>query len=190
MKPMVAAAMVALALGLSACGTTPPERSDAASAAHAVQSPSADPVPSAVPTASAEPTASAKPIPSAPPTPSAKPTRSAHPAPSADPLVQLVDSVRPVMASMLKSQPTFSDAQVNALPPSTMEYRYVYAAAITANLTDVEAYFDSMVPTLQTTVDTQVFPAMVKAGIQAPRVTYTYVNPDGSVVWTHTFDPS
>ena len=46
---------------------------------------------------------------------------------------------------------------------------------------------DKQAPTLRTQARTVVFPEMESLGFASPSVTYTYRNPDGSVVWTRTF---
>jgi hypothetical protein len=48
-----------------------------------------------------------------------------------------------------------------------------------------------MTPTVQEARDTQVFPAMKRAGLVASqKVTYGYYNADGSLIWSHTFTSS
>lgn len=98
----------------------------------------------------------------------------------------LVTAPRPVFKKMLATMPAYSDGYVRAAGPSTFEYVYVYANQVDAAA--AQPTFDSYAPTLQSTVDTTVGPSMRRAGIPAPKVTYTYLNPDGSLVWTHTFE--
>jgi len=86
------------------------------------------------------------------------------------------------------SSGTYSAVELVAVPPSAVAYVFTYAAP--TDPVGAGAYFDSMRPTLQGTADAQVFPAMTAVGIQSPSVTYTYLNPDGSLVWSATFDPS
>jgi len=101
----------------------------------------------------------------------------------------LVENARPTLEALLASSPMYSDIQINAVPPSTMEYVYVYKDVMVADT--AKSYLDSMVPTFQAAVDSQVIPAMISGGVDSsPRVTYTYQDPDGSILWSHTFDPS
>lgn len=79
----------------------------------------------------------------------------------------------------------YSDAAIEAVAPSTIVFSYVYAEAV--DVPTAAAYLDTMVETLQAACDAQVFPAMVAVGISDPQVVYTYLNPDGSEIWTHTF---
>ena len=84
---------------------------------------------------------------------------------------------------------TFSDLSVESIYPDTAEFRFVYAQQL--DPVALSEYFDKMMPSLQTVCDTQVFPAMKKAGLVASqKVTYSYYNADQSLVWTHTFASS
>jgi len=84
---------------------------------------------------------------------------------------------------------TYSDIRIASVKPATIEYAYVYLEQ--NDPTAVAAYFDGMVPTLQTLCDTQLFPEMANFGVTVdPKVRYTYYNPDGSLIWTHDFSPS
>jgi hypothetical protein len=65
--------------------------------------------------------------------------------------------------------------------------RYVYVFKNTVDPTVGAKYIDHTVPVLKSTFSTQVAPEMKKLGIAHPTVTWRYVNPDGSVVWTRTF---
>jgi hypothetical protein len=83
----------------------------------------------------------------------------------------------------------YSDIRIVTEPPGTIEYAYYNTEPIDPD--DAESYFNGMIPTLQTLSDTQLFPEMARAGVTVdPRVRYTYYNPDGSVIWSHDFDPS
>jgi hypothetical protein len=65
-----------------------------------------------------------------------------------------------------------------------------FEGAATRDTTGIKDHFDGFAPTLQTLCDTQIFPAMARAGITpTQKVNYTYVNADGSEIWSHTFTP-
>ena len=83
----------------------------------------------------------------------------------------------------------YSDAAINAIHPGTVEYSYRFAKQ--ADPVAAKSFFDSMVPKFQTACDTQLFPDMKRAGITTSQsVKYTYLNADGSEIWSHTFTPS
>lgn len=83
----------------------------------------------------------------------------------------------------------FSEVTVTGIYPGTIAFGYVYAEEI--DPAAAQDHFDSMLATLQTVCDTQVFPAMDNAGVtESPMITYTYYNADSSEIWSHTFEPS
>lgn len=90
-----------------------------------------------------------------------------------------------IPAVMDASPGTYSEVRIEGVAPSTVVFTYVYAEAVDA--TAAAEYLDGMVETLQAACDSQVFPAMTDAGLTDPQATYTYLNPDGSEIWTHTF---
>jgi hypothetical protein len=91
--------------------------------------------------------------------------------------------------AILETNPgMYSDATITAIHPGTVEFSYTYAEAL--DPVAAAAGFEAMIPTLQTLCDTQVFGAMQAAGITDPSAVYTYLNPDGSTIWTHTFTMS
>jgi hypothetical protein len=120
-------------------------------------------------------------------TPASEPTTD-DPADTSAALDAYIAAAQPSIEALLASTPGFSDFQIRGVHPDTMEYLYVYAQAV--DPTAGGAVFDAAVATFQGTVDSVVFPEMVRAGITSPRVTYTYQNPDGTTVWSRTFDPS
>lgn len=138
----------------------------------------------------------------APSTPSEKPSEDAsaekpspsvssveEPAPDGTALDAYVAQEQANIPAIMEMTPgMYSAIAIEAAPPSTIVFRYVYAEQVDP-VASAE-YFDGMVPTLQTLCDTQVFPALQKAGVTDPSAVYTYVNADGSEVWTHTFMPS
>lgn len=90
-----------------------------------------------------------------------------------------------IPAVMDASPGTYSEVRIEGVAPSTIVFTYVYAEAVDAAA--AAEYLDGMVETLQAACDSQVFPAMTDAGLTGPQATYTYLNPDGSEIWTHTF---
>lgn len=159
MKPTLALVTLALAAGLVGCSSDSPEPSKGTQAA------------ATTPAAEASAPATEEPA-----------------GDSAEALEVYVGKVQPLVESMLDGSETYSDLEVRAVPPSTMEYVYTFAeeADVKAAAKGLEEY----VPTLQETADAQIFPEMEREGIASPRVAYTYLNPDGSEIWTVTLDPS
>ncbi|WP_062069860.1 hypothetical protein [Demequina sediminicola] len=82
----------------------------------------------------------------------------------------------------------YTDINIAAVPPSTVEYVYYYAEPIDPDAA-VE-YFDGAIGEIQDLCDTQVFPGMEAAGIVDPAVTYIYFDSEGTELWEHTFTSS
>ena len=82
---------------------------------------------------------------------------------------------------------TYSQITISGEHPDLIEFRYVYAQPVDpAAATEL---FDGMLDSFQSTLDDQVFPDMERAGITgSQRARYTYVNTDGTTIWTHTFE--
>lgn len=93
-----------------------------------------------------------------------------------------------IPAVMDASPGVYSEVAIEGTAPSTIVFSYVYAEAV--DVPTAAAYLDTMVDTLQAACDAQVFPAMEAAGVSDPQAVYTYLNPDGSEVWSHTFAAS
>ena len=79
----------------------------------------------------------------------------------------------------------YSSIDIQPVYPDGIKYVYVFKN--TVDPTVGAKYIDHTVPVLKTTFRTQVAPEMKKLGIAHPTVTWRYVNPDGSLVWTRTF---
>ncbi|MEZ0447206.1 hypothetical protein [Cellulomonas sp. ICMP 17802] len=105
-------------------------------------------------------------------------------------LEMLVDSARPQIPTLLSmSNGVYSDLQIVAVQPDTVEYDYTYAQQM--DVAASVAWFEANLGTLQGVADSSVFVGMAQAGISlTPKATYTYFNADGSLLWTHTFEPS
>jgi hypothetical protein len=107
-----------------------------------------------------------------------------------DALDRLVQEAQGQIASVkAESAGTYSDITIEAVHPNTISYTYVYAKQLDAG--SAAAYFDTQAATIQQSCDTQVFPAMTAVGITSGQhAKYTYLNADGSVIWSRTFSPS
>ena len=105
-------------------------------------------------------------------------------------LVALVaEAQAQVPATLAQFADTYSDFQVLAVPPDTLEYAYYYLEPTDLSL--AAAYLDEQIPALQAIADSAVLPEMVAYGVTVdPKVRYTYYNSDGSLIWTHTFEAS
>ena len=105
-------------------------------------------------------------------------------------LAELVEAERATIPAVMESAPgMYSDVAISAIPPGEVEYLYVYEEAL--DPAAAAEYFDSMVETFQSLCDEQIFPAMAEAGVTSERrVTYRYLNPDKSLLWEKTFEPS
>jgi hypothetical protein len=94
---------------------------------------------------------------------------------------------RASLASQDMFKDTYSDIEVETTDPGTISFTYVYAQQVDPS--KASDYLDTMIPTLQTLVDTKVGPDMKATGVAEPRkVVYTYLNADESQLWTHTFE--
>lgn len=78
----------------------------------------------------------------------------------------------------------YTSAEVEAVYPSTIRFSYVYADPI--DPAAAAAYFDTMASTFAELCDSVIFPAMTRAGVVDPAVTYAYFNADGSLIWEQT----
>lgn len=79
----------------------------------------------------------------------------------------------------------YSEIDIVPVYPNGIEYDYTFRAAVDPALAGPQ--LDRQAPTLRTQARTVVVPEMESMGFASPTVTYTYRNPDGSVVWTRTF---
>ena len=83
----------------------------------------------------------------------------------------------------------YSKIEATGTYPGTVEYEYTYTETLDADA--VAAAEDTMVESTQELVDSAVFPEMARYGITIdPKVIYTYYNPDGTLLLTHTFEPT
>lgn len=83
---------------------------------------------------------------------------------------------------------TFSDFSVEPTYPSTITYSYTYLNPIPGTPSSEKTA--DLAAELQSLLDESVFPIMINFGVVDPVAVYTYINPDGSIVWTQAFTPS
>ena len=70
--------------------------------------------------------------------------------------------------------------------PNALEYVCVYSTFHDEG--KIGDYLDSKVPAMQRILDTRIGPEMAAHGFTTPAATFTYLNPDNSLTWTHTFN--
>ncbi|MDR0483577.1 MAG: hypothetical protein LBH13_10585 [Cellulomonadaceae bacterium] len=96
--------------------------------------------------------------------------------------VALTQTLIPQMKQELGDE--FSDVAVKGVEPGTIEF--VFTLATKVNPDDVKEDMDAAIPKHAEDAE-QFFTSMADMGIQDPQVTYTFLNPDETTVWTHTF---
>ena len=79
----------------------------------------------------------------------------------------------------------YSKIDIVPVYPSGIEYDYTFRRAVDPTLAAPE--LDRQGSTLRAQSRAVVIPEMEKFGFVDATVTFTYRNPDGSVVWTRTF---
>lgn len=95
-----------------------------------------------------------------------------------------------VAPSLLESfDGTYTSLAITGIGDNTVEYVYTYAIA--ADPAATTAGLEENIPMLQAYCDTAVFPEMESQGVtEDPRVIFTYLNPDGTLLWSHEFSRS
>ncbi|PKQ25233.1 MAG: hypothetical protein CVT64_11055 [Actinobacteria bacterium HGW-Actinobacteria-4] len=121
------------------------------------------------------------------------PAPSAVVEPAVDPIEALdgyVESERRMIPLIFEATgDLYSDIVIDPEYPSTVVFTYTYAEPLDPE--EGAMYFDSAIPDFQSLCDSAVFPAMQRAGVaETVQVVYTYLNPDGSLIWTYRFTPS
>ncbi|SNS46449.1 hypothetical protein SAMN06309944_0370 [Micrococcales bacterium KH10] len=104
---------------------------------------------------------------------------------SSDVLDSYIATVQEQSKDMLDSMGgIYSDIEIRAVHPSTMEYVYTYAQQVpTAESRDgLMQQSDS----LQGICDSAVYSEMERFGISDPSVKFTYLNADSSDIWSYT----
>lgn len=129
-------------------------------------------------------TASAEPIVTEEPTEAPEPADSGS---QAEKLDAFVEEARAEVESQVDMfGDTYSDISLSAADGNTLVYTYTFTEAIDSAA--AAESFDSMSDMLKSSAENMLIPALELAGItDNPQVTYTYLNPDGSVIWTATY---
>ncbi len=92
-----------------------------------------------------------------------------------------------ISSIMDQSNGLYSQIQILGTHPDSVEFVYTYKKQI--DPTAAASYFDTMIPALQSASDSSIFPEMKTAGITvAPKVRFTYLNSDGTTLWSHLFE--
>lgn len=110
---------------------------------------------------------------------------SAKSSPTRD-LAEYVDQVERVSKSMFggSMKKIYSSFRVEPDPPAGLEYIYVFKRPV--DIPRARQALASQLPVLRASFRTQVAPEMTKQGFEDPTATWTYLNPDGSEVYSHT----
>lgn len=83
---------------------------------------------------------------------------------------------------------TYSDFAVEPQYPDTVLYTYTYADELDPEA--AAAALDEVAATIKDGADSSIFPTMTQLGVVDPKLTFVYLNPDGTVLWSKTFEPS
>lgn len=125
------------------------------------------------------------------PSPETDVTESEEPEPgfagAVDPLEAYIDEELAYVADNLERfEEVYSDVTIEAEPPNGVVYTYTYAEQL-----DPDEAIARLEETgwhgLNSTVRSTVFPIMEQKGIEAPAVTYVYLNADGSGLMSYNF---
>lgn len=102
-------------------------------------------------------------------------------------LDRYVEAERATIPQVLKENPgVYSDVAFDKEYPDMATFTYTYATAVDAEQTAVA--LDDMIPTIESFLTSTVFPAMEAYGVvPTQRVRFTYLNNDGSMVWSKDF---
>ncbi|WP_062305512.1 hypothetical protein [Demequina subtropica] len=109
---------------------------------------------------------------------------------AAESLGTYISLVEDTVPSILESfGGVYDSLEVTGEAPGTVIYTYTFADEVDPAL-GAEG-LDAMVSTLQELCDSVVFDEMALYDVtEDPTVVYTYLNPDGSEIWSHAFVPS
>ena len=81
----------------------------------------------------------------------------------------------------------YTHIQILGTHPDTVEFVYTYKNQV--DPTALASYFDTVIPTLQSASESSLFPEMKTAGVTvAPKARFTYLNSDGTMLWSHVFE--
>ncbi len=98
-----------------------------------------------------------------------------------------VEQGRQALKSMMTSsmRRTFSSIKIKPDYPSGITYIYVFRKAVPKDAAATQ--LDSTSSALEKTFTQTVAPALESQGFARPQVTWTYQNPDGTVIWSKTY---
>ncbi|MFV0634331.1 hypothetical protein [Demequina sp.] len=134
-----------------------------------------------------EVTDSAAPTDDAEPTNTAEADSSGDVDPNASALEQYAQLERDALEQFADSlDALYADVTIETTPPASIEYIYTYSMELDPDAA-VEG-LESQGSALEELVNSVVFPAMEAQGVTGEKqVTYTYLNPDGSEIWSQTY---
>lgn len=78
----------------------------------------------------------------------------------------------------------YSSMRIEPVYPNGIKYVYVFKNQI--DVSQGRKYLETQMPVFKATFRTQVAPEMKRLGFAHPSATWTYMNPDGSLIWTRT----
>ncbi len=96
------------------------------------------------------------------------------------------EQIPAIMESMGDAAVAFSGIDILGDAPSTLEYVYYFAEEMDPVATSEN--MDAAVGALEETATTMVLPEMAANGIVDPKVRYTYLNADGSEIWSYLIE--
>lgn len=121
------------------------------------------------------------------------PTPAALTEPAADPAAQS-EALDEYLAAEQSQLPklksdyadTYSEITIEAEHPDLIVYTYTFSGEMDKAKT--VKHFEDMLSEFETAAQDQIFPIMEEYGVTpTQRIRYTYLAPDGSVLWTHDF---
>ena len=95
---------------------------------------------------------------------------------------------RQVKAAFGSFNGMYSEVRINPVYPNGMQFVYVYSEFV--DVSGGAEYLDTSAPILRKTFVTLIAPEMERIGFARPKATWTYLNPDESLIWTRTFTKS
>jgi hypothetical protein len=136
----------------------------------------------------AQDSTSETPSPTVSDSPSPTEAESSDSGPSNSDLDAFVAQGRTALKSMMTSsmRKTFSSIKIKPDYPSGVTYVYVFRQAVDPDTASKQ--LDSSASFLKQTFKKSVGPSLESQGFNHPTATWTYLNPDGTVLWSQTFE--
>lgn len=118
------------------------------------------------------------------------PPAEADPADQAQALEDYVAAVQAQIPELIESfDGMYSEIMFEGFAPGTVQWTYVYSEAV--DLAAANEHFESQVPEFQKFFDEQMLGELQRNGItESPAMTYRYLQPDKSEIWSRTFTSS